>query len=398
MGRITWGATGPFEVQDWGGLKRVPRSDPRVANDPRWNNVEVPVSPGGDSLPDLPSGAEDDPTEGMDISSGSGSRAPPGDGDVDMTEARAAGPGGGGNNPVSKETPILRGQAPSYGLQETHTTICPFNGWFSVINPSISFAAPIVAEFRVTSPLDPFTQNLSHTAAAAAWTAGLNNVPWTGGLTRDTVAQVPAVFPIETAAGANATDKAGWFAYWAKIYEYYTVLSCDYHIKIHNPSDLNANDLLMGMDFNSYSDTATATGNKTPQNATLTEMMAFKHIQWKNISSSYQNGDKEMTSIKGTYFPGMAARNVSNDGDVKTWSKTTDQPTLKEFLTLYFYRAPLNYQRMDYAANGKATGCNVQYTLKYTIQFKDLRVQARYPTAAGTDISQTTDTDVIQVN
>jgi len=111
MGRITWGATGPFEVQDWGGLKRVPRSDPRVANDPRWNNVEVPVSPGGDSLPDLPSGAEDDPTEGMDISGGSGSRAPPGDGDVDMTEARAAGPGGGGNNPKARRRRFYEGKA-----------------------------------------------------------------------------------------------------------------------------------------------------------------------------------------------------------------------------------------------------------------------------------------------
>ena len=164
-------------MQDWGGLKRVPRSDPRVANDPRWNNVEVPVSPGGDSLPDLPSGAEDDPTEGMDISSGSGSRAPPGDGDVDMTEARAAGPGGGGNNPVSKETPILRGQAPSYGLQETHTTICPFNGWFSVVNPSISFATPIVAEFRVTSPIDPFVKNLSNTVAPAVSEYELKSIP-----------------------------------------------------------------------------------------------------------------------------------------------------------------------------------------------------------------------------
>lgn len=401
---ITWGPTGPFELQTWGGWKKLPRNDPRVANDPRWRNIEIavdPTSPGGDSLPDLPRGASQDPTEGMDIDmsgrgsgAGSGSRGPPGDGDVEMAAASSSNDSG---SKVSKETPILQGQSPSYGLQETHTTICPFDGWFSVINPSITFATPIVAEFRLTSPLDPFTKNLSNTVQAAAWTAGLNNVPWNGALTRSTTAQGPAEFPILTPAGASATDKAGWFAYWAKIYEYYTVLSCEYHIKIHNPSELGSNDLLMGFDFNTYSDTATATGNKTPQDATLTEMQAFKHIQWKNIRSSYQNGDNGLTSIRGTYYPGMAARNISNDGDVKTWSLTTAQPSFKEFLTLYFYRAPLNYQNNDYASGGKATGCNVQYTMKYIIQFKDLRVQARYPTAAGTDISQTIDTDTIQV-
>ena len=103
--------------------------------------------------------------------------------------------------------------------------------------------------------------------------------------------------------------------------------------------------MLVGMDFNSYSDTVGATGNKTPQDATLTEMMAFKHIKWHNVvESNAINPSASLVTIKGRYFPGMAARNVSNDGDVKTWVKVAEQPTLKEFLTLYFYRAPMNYQ------------------------------------------------------
>ena len=176
-------------------------------------------------------------------------------------------------------------------------------------------------------------------------------------------------------------------------------MSCDYQIVINNPSNTNNNDILVGWDFNSYSDTAGATGNKTPQTATLMDMRSYKHMKWARVEATTGIAmSKATTTISGRYVPGMASRNVSNDGDVKTWNSTggagPSQPNLKEFLTLYFFKHPLNYTN----TTSIIAGCNVEFTLKYKIQFKDLRVNARYPTTGVTDISMTTSSDVMQVS
>lgn len=278
-----------------------------------------------------------------------------------------------GGSRGSKETMVTPAQ-PSYGFQETHTTLCNYNGWFSAV--TLDHTAPLVTEFRMTAPLDMFTATLATVAASTAWTKALNNVPFNGLAARGAN---PAIFPVTTATGANASEKANWFAFWAKMYEYYTVTACDYEIIISNPGSGTLNDVLVGMDFNSYSDTAGATGNKTPQASPLTDMMGFKHIRWMKLDGFNSADNKNNTQvIKGRYTPGMAARNISNDGDVKTWSLVAAQPTLKEFLTLYFYKHPLNLAEI--VASAPPAGVNVQYNLKYTVQFKDLRVDNRYPT------------------
>lgn len=320
-------------------------------------------------------------------------REPPTDGEAEAQRA-AASSGSSFGNPISKETQISRPPTITYGLQETHTTICPFIGWFSVINPT--FASPYVVELRMTSPADVLASPNFNAApgTGVAWPAGVNQAPFDNA---NNQTNVGTTFPITTASGAVATERAGWFNYWRQIYEYYTVINCEYEIVIHNPTSTNGNAMLMGMDFNSYSDATGATGNKTPQNATITEMMAFKNIKWHTLKESNAiNPNENATVIRGNYKPGSTKRNIANDGDVKTWNKTNtgatapDQPTLKELLTMYFYRHPMNYQVAT-----TLCGVNVQYRLKYTVQFKDLRVQARYPTAAATDITQTIDTDTI---
>ena len=313
-----------------------------------------------------------------------------------MALARSGGGDVGAGN-ARKETPVMTNATPSYGLQETHTTFCNYTNYFSAT--LLDHTAPLVAEFRMTAPFDMMTgpTNMATVAAGGAYTKSLNVVPWNGGLTRD--AANAGVFPVTPTNGAATAETANWFKFWSKIYEWYTVLSCDFQIVINNPSNTNNNDLLVGWDFNSYSDTAGATGNKTPQSSTLMDMRSYKHIKWGRVESTTGIAmSKATTTITGTYVPGMAARNVSNDGDVKTWSSTggagPTQPTLKEFLTLYFYKHPLNYTNVA----SVIAGCNVEFTLKYKVQFKDLRVNARYPTTGVTDISMTTSSDVMQVS
>lgn len=324
---------------------------------------------------------DEDEVKDMEVDSGPG-----GEPEAAARVASGSGPG----KPVSKETPVLLNAKPSYGLQETHTALCVFDGWLSAVK--LDHTA-IKTDFRVTSPIDCMTTTLETTAANTAWTKGLKNVPLNGGSDKRGVA--PAVFPVETVSVAHATEQANWFAFWAKIYEFYTVLSCEYEIILQNPNTSSGSDVLVAYDFNSYSDTAGATGNQTPDTSTLTDMKSWKHIRWERVAPASGNNMKMgFTTIRGTYRPGQAARNISNDGDVKTWTSTLAgaQPTLKEFLTLYYFKHPMNTVETT-----TTTGVNVQYTLKYIVQFKDLRVNARYPKTGVTDISMTTSSDVMMI-
>ena len=142
--------------------------------------------------------------------------------------------------------------------------------------------------------------------------------------------------------------------------------------------------------------------------------------QWtarkKQISKSGKSKGNEVTVLIG-YYPSIEAAlrgilrneyggrmNIVNDGDVKTWTKTTDgvPTTLSEILTLNFFMDPFfNGRQQDrYYLNAagdmstyeaQATGANIrgavnmEINLKYIVQFKDLRQQARYPNTVTTD-------------
>ena len=168
---------------------------------------------------------------------------------------------------------------------------------------------------------------------------------------------------------------------WFELYEYYTVLKCHLKITITNPSSRNNAIILVGHDWNAYTDSQTAIGNVTPQ-SNIADMLSYKNITWHTINSNVSRDSSTNTQIIDlTWRPGIVKRNIVNDGDVKTWSKTNNAgspqaPTIIEELRLYFYTHPL------YTANGSpyTWGCaNIQIEAKYVVQFKDLKRQARYP-------------------
>ena len=116
------------------------------------------------------------------------------------------------------------------------------------------------------------------------------------------------------------------------------------------------------------------------------EVRSYKNIKWYPV----KGGGK--TVIRGTYKPGQAKRNIVNDGDVKTWTATsTTLPNLKEILTLNFWQDPFfnatAYTNYGNAANDSPADqgvtlegtCDIEINLKYIVQFKDLKQQARYP-------------------
>jgi len=369
---------------------RIVRENDEAAT--RGDNEDRTVNEDGE-LVDLIDENAEDPTSGMDIGNGGTKRPATEPPEGEPEAARIAG-GGGGPNSVSKETPISPYPTLTYGLQETHTTILPWCAYMSSVG--MTHSAPNVLEFRMTQPHDILSTELSTLAAAGTWVQANYNVPYNGSLTRDTA--TAAEFPATIQNGTFVGEMASWWTFWRKQYEYYTVLGCEWEITIDCPVQDRGAEIALAWDYNSHTDTAGASGNKTPQDQSLIRFKQYKGINWVNIPCSTDGPfGQSMKTLSGHYKPGQAKRNIQNDGDVKTWVATNNggtaaSPTLKEFLTLYLYRHELAYLKPA----TKLPGVNIQVKLKYIVQFKDLLQNARYPNTTSTDFSLTIDADVNQ--
>nr|QTZ83197.1 MAG: capsid protein [Grus japonensis parvo-like hybrid virus] len=351
--------------------------------------IAVGNDPGNDSLLDLP-GTQDEGQLGSQTTLDDMEIGDRGVDPQDNQLALAARSGGdGGMGSVSKETPISIPPSITYGLQETHTTILPWNCWLSAAG--MDYGVPVQLPIRMNGVNDmlPLTTGPAITVGSTLTPKGIFSYKSSSLGARSFLS-----FPAELAPASTAiTEKPSWRDYWFAIYEYYTVLKCHYEIIIENPmqiaSSTNAS-VLIGTQFDSYSDVATPTGNVMPLTS-LVQSMAFEHMKWDKVdgqqTSEQQKTDNNRTVISGTYMPGMIKRNIQNDGDVKTWTKTDNSiPTLKDILTVNFWSHPMA------TATGATPFCvNIQMNIKYVVQFKDLKLQARYPnsiSAAGFDIIQ----------
>lgn len=308
--------------------------------------------------------------------------------DVDMGESAMR---SSGTNPQSKETAISPYPTLTYGLQETHTTILPFTYWFSAA--CTSTVTPSVHKIRLNSVYDFVLTAVTSLAESAQPTPGAcHNRPigpnGTGAFN---------TFPA-TINNGTVVETPWWRNYWSQLYEYYTVLGCEYEIIIQCPQTSSGHQAMVGYTIDAYSTTATETGNITPS-VGLAEAMSLKGMNFKVLESARaEDGDNDVKVIRGRYKPGSAKRNIVNDGDVKTWTKTplngstseTWTPALTESLNLFFWRGPFAHVQGGSVGDQQFTSVNVQVGLKWIVQFKDLRDMARYPrtTPAGTTIVQ----------
>lgn len=345
------------------------------------------------------------PENNMESTSGNqGTKRPATEPPAGEPEAARVASGGGPGGPVSKETPISPYPTLTFGLQETHTTILPWTGYMSAVG--MDLGTPIVLELRTTQPFDMIKSEITATpvaGASVAWAKGLYTRKFNdSNLVTDAASAIQtATFPSTMGAGAYTAERPTWWTYWSKLYEYYTVLGCEYEIIIDNPSTVPTGDILIGWDYNAYTTAAGASGNITPQTANLHQMKQFKGINWMNVgnmdlTAQKANGNRKV--LKGVYKPGMARRNITNDGEVKTWHKTaTPEPTsLQELLTLYLYSSEF-YTKVASLGASQTLGINMQISMKYIVQFKDLYQQARYPLAGIADITLIIDDHVSQV-
>lgn len=346
-----------------------------IIRGPENNGGRNPTNSGGTPVRDLTTGGRPhNPNSGMGDSAGAVETTPTGE-----AAARAS---GGGSNPVSKETPVSSYPSLTYGLQETHTTILPWVMWMGLALDK-NATVPQQLKIRLNSMYDMIDNTIIAGAADDTLFSGPGFVNKKVGFNGKTpISGNP--FPVVPTAGALSTERPQWREYWAQIYQYYTVLGCEYEVIMVNPignyqqqSGGSTAQLCFGGDIicaeqvDTYSDTAAPTGNVMPL-TTLVEVMNYKNIKWHKIEANGVGTNMGNTTIvKGRYTPGSTKRNIVNDGDVKTWTAMGSQPSLKEFLTLNYWPHPLSA--------GTHFGLNIQIRLKYIVQYKDLVAQARYP-------------------
>ena len=304
------------------------------------------------------------------------------------TEGARAGaaPAARGGSQVAKETPISYYPSLNYGLPETQTVVLPWVGWCTMavkrdrtVTSGVSNDKPVVLRIRLNQPGVYIPQTMATTTLGGAFSnKGIYNVPADQG-------QDAAAYNYPSVLNVNGTGQTPqWLTWYGKQYEWYTVLSTEYEIVMVNPISQEGSALLIGTEFDSYTDLATSTGNVIPNDCTLVEAMNFKGMQWRHLGSSRNvTSDGRMEIIQGTHQPGRIKRNIINDGDVKTWTQTestgvTKAPNLKDELVIMAWTHPL----MSYGT--ATTICvNVQVRIKQIVQFKDLRTQLRYPSAAN---------------
>lgn len=324
-----------------------------------------------DPLPDLPDSGD------MDVAMGGEETVAP------AARASASTSAPGGVNPQSKETPISNYPSLTYGLQETHTTILPWTGWITAAK--MDTGAPIQLRVRLNAPIDMIDATITADPGAGTLfpTKGLYKRP-----SAEDMKGASVDYPETFVTGATTLERPAWRDYWMALYEYYTVLGCEYKITMINPISTLGSAVIIGTQFDSYTDIAGASGNEMPQ-TNLSETLAFKHIEWDIITGfRAELPNHNATVISGKYTPGQIRRNIQNDGDVKTWIATAGLalPALKDFLTLNFWRAPM--------ATSNVNAVNIQVEVKYIVQFKDLKTQARYPNrTTGTALTQILSTD-----
>ena len=201
-----------------------------------------------------------------------------GDGDEPMALA-AAGPAGAGK--VSKETPISLA-TPSYGLQETHTTVLPMKIWFSVIPAQLAVGEPAYKGTKVELRMNSIFDIMMTTLAANIAGKGPADpgVYITGAVAQSTGTTITTSYPFPSAlTQPNTVEGPWWRAYWTALYEYYSVLGCDWKINMQNTSLGSIGGGLLAYEYDGYT---TAGGNKLPD-VTLTQAYGQKGIQWKKI-------------------------------------------------------------------------------------------------------------------
>lgn len=300
--------------------------------------------------------------------------------------------------PGTHETPVTKAR-PTYGLENTHTAILPYDQYFSIFDTANhTKRVPGHIIFSLTNPLQPMVSAITHVYEIGAGSSGAiaSGVydrpvrPWITSWATDT-----GIFPQQYSDLA----KPQWWNYWSKIYEVYHVVGVSWRLVVENEGVRGHDDIMLAYGVDSY--TASDTTNKFPVAPKYEDIVRWEQaVQLRMIEGTAQGGpeydqaapvmEAHPEIIEGHYIPYQKNHIVMNDADEKTWFYTNVAPTLKEDMHFFVYTAPLS--------TNEGIRCNCKLEMKWIIQFKDLKNQFRFPVdTEASPISVTNITDTTEL-
>jgi hypothetical protein len=272
-------------------------------------------------------------------------------------------------NGMGQETKITYAQ-PTYGLPSTHTCILPLT--LTCGTGTLSASTPTKLSLRMNSINNILNSTIT---------------PYTTGPPTSYANQLTTVMFIKNKADGYGTDALQTAAALEPAYRdhnlnYYgawTVLGCEYTIKVVNISDPNGYDSTQSLNFYSFNTIKAykfLRGKDMP--ATNPNQIGIKY--WPGIQEYIMDSRSQARSgisvIKGVWKPGDFKREVRDDTEAKVWTLGTANPTLEEYLELWLYS--------DYLTPSENWSlATMEITLKFIVQFKDLKIDYRMPIGAS---------------
>lgn len=202
----------------------------------------------------------------------------------------------------------------------------------------------------------------------------------------------------DAAPSAQGIDANGsveypmWRDYWFNFYQYWTVVACEYKIKIYLTSPVVNNSTQLATYFYHH-------GRDGPPifSSGTTSIPHYIRAQHPNVSWQYinpgenlirdaatdiehfgRNSRNNFIEYNGCWKPGMTPHSVVEDEFNKIWLKQNEAPPQIEKLTIITQAGP------EHKGTGDNLARTYDITLKYHVQFKDLKQKYHYITQATT--------------
>ena len=291
----------------------------------------------------------------------------------------------GGQSAVANETPVTIPPTITYGFPDTWTCVMPLNLTFSLTIEGPR--RPGMLSVRMNSIYDCIANG-----STSLYGGEVNNTSTFGSkfaASATTTAATNDSFILSSAGSTNfgsLGQQPAWRPFFSQRYSKYHVMGCQWDLNTRIVNEEASRTRQRGAIATMYH------GRELPpiDGLTLMDMMYWKdldQVEYLMPESAQTPLGANATSLSGRYKPGQHRREVREDEDAKTWTDTEAAPTLQENLAIYFCEAPLSWIPLNDDQTSNRLIYNCTLTLKYIVQWKDLKLEWKYPTAATEDFA-----------
>lgn len=327
-----------------------------------------------------------------------------GDMDVEMGDNTGmllrSGGDGGSTGRGNRETPVIEYPPTLRFFTETHTQVCPVEMYFSANNLGNASSTKNSWFVRMNSWFGMFdgqtAPNGTTQVVATTQETGMSRSMTVDGNTMgtNTIQQFPRVLSVASGSSPTAVFAAPvpkWTKMFDKIYDNYTIIETQWKLTMMNPNTNSEKNVVVVWDYDTYG--TSSTGNVMPA-ASLATMLEWDNVNVETLGTSNTEGERNIKTISGVWRPGEQAHNVFNDKDLTTWTTTGVPPD-----PIYFENLQFRFFKDELAEGGGTafgTSINCKLELTYIVQYKDLKVNLRYPVSGQTPITWSLPGDMLQ--